>query len=155
MSYSLLILPEFLASASELPKDIRAKIIKCLNLLSTDIRHSGLQTRKIEGSAASVYECRVDRNIRLIYDLYNQSIRCWFVGAHDIALQYGEKKVIPTKGFFVDDICVATEGDSSFQIQQYLTTGRTTINFVSFEVDDISKHWENGSKKTKDAFNQY
>ena len=62
-----------------------------LNQLSKNYRHPGLQTKPIQGSKSRVYECRVDQSIRLIYDIFDSNIRCWYVGMHDVALKRGQR----------------------------------------------------------------
>jgi hypothetical protein len=58
-----------------------------------------------------MYECRVDRSTRLIYDVSDRSLRCWYVGEHDTALSFaaqaGERSVL------VDDIEIGRRSDVS------------------------------------------
>ncbi len=75
--HAVVILPKFLERAAFLPKDAKSKLVKIMWLLSEDFRHPSLQTSKIQGAHATVYECRVDSNIRLIYDMINGALRCW------------------------------------------------------------------------------
>ena len=95
----MLILPSFLQQAELLSKDVKSKLIKCLRLLSVDFRHPGLQTKKVQGSVGVLFECRVDQSIRLIYDLHENALRCWYVGEHDKSLRFASNNEIA-----VDDI---------------------------------------------------
>lgn len=88
---SIIALPEFLMSASSLTKEAKSKLVKTLNLLCADRGHPGLQTKPVKGSKGKIYECRVDRSIRLIYDVTESMIRCWYVGEHDVAIRHGMK----------------------------------------------------------------
>lgn len=97
--YSLLVSPDFLSEAAELSKDIKAKLIKCLGLLCKNFMHPSLQTKKMKGTVSAVFECRVDQSIRLIYDIHNNTIRCWHIGPHDSTLLLGEQFIIP-----IDDV---------------------------------------------------
>lgn len=85
----LMVLPEFLERAAALSKNGKVKLLKCMNLLSRDLGHPGLQCKKVKGAKLSIYECRVDNNIRLIYDMVGGVLRCWYVGKHDEAINFG------------------------------------------------------------------
>lgn len=101
--YTLMILPEFLELAGSLSKEAKLKLVKIMKLLSGNIRHPSLQTKRVKGSANIFYECRVDQGIRLIYDKTNSTLRCWYVGEHDSALRFAISG-IGGLGVHVDDI---------------------------------------------------
>ena len=86
---TVMVFPEFLSLAAELPKETKSKLFRVLRQLSIDHRHPGLQTKKIQGTKSDVFECRVDDTVRIIYDIAEAKLRCWFVGAHDAALRFG------------------------------------------------------------------
>lgn len=123
-SRALLVLPEFLESASSLSKETQSKLLRILKLLSSDVRHPGLQSKKLKGSKADLYECRVDRNVRLIYDAAPGSLRCWYVGAHDRALSFEPH---PVEGLPVDDIEIRERSAAVSIAQIYLTTGEVPV----------------------------
>ena len=100
---SLTIEPEFLHAASELPKNLKVTLMKVLRLLSEDVRHPSLQTKKVQSARGDMFECRVDQKIRLIYDNFQGTLRCWYVGEHDYTLAVAQKKY-GTGSVIVDDI---------------------------------------------------
>jgi mRNA-degrading endonuclease YafQ of YafQ-DinJ toxin-antitoxin module len=89
----------FLEQANDLPKEIKAKIFKCLQYLVKDTEHPSLQTKKIQGSNNGAYECRIDRNIRMIYMRDGEFLVCKYIGAHDSTIKMGAHMAIS-----VDDI---------------------------------------------------
>ncbi len=101
---SLLVLPEFMAKATNLPKAVKLALVKSLYLLSADVRHPSLQTKKISGARHDLYECRVDHSTRLIYDIKEDALRCWYVGEHDAALAFGQSMGRSGVGLIVEDI---------------------------------------------------
>jgi mRNA-degrading endonuclease YafQ of YafQ-DinJ toxin-antitoxin module len=131
-----MVFPEFLTLAADLPKETKSKLFKVLRQLSTDHRHPGLQTKKIQGTKADVFECRVDDSIRLIYDLAETSLRCWFVGAHDTALKFGVRMGSISRKDHLDDI-EATQIPSYVTIlTKYLQSGEVEGSFVQFHPSD-------------------
>src|SRR5262249_44796658 len=88
-SKTIMALPEFLAAAADLPKETKSKLFRVLRQLAVDYRHPGLQTKKIQGTKVDIFECRVDQSTRLIYDLSERKLRCWYVGSHDAAIRFG------------------------------------------------------------------
>lgn len=90
-NYNILMHLDFVDKLSSLPQDIKSKAIKVMKLLVSDFRHPGLQTKRVKSSVLGVYECRVDNDYRLIYDCERGSIRCWYIGHHDIALKFAER----------------------------------------------------------------
>lgn len=119
---SLVVSPSFLAAAADLSKDVKAALIKTLMLLAQDVRHPSLQCKKVQGSHAAVYECRVDQKVRLIYDTKEGKIRCWYVGAHDVALRFATKYTSKDE-IVVDDI----------EVQDIPQDIRPVIGFLSGE----------------------
>jgi Txe/YoeB family toxin of Txe-Axe toxin-antitoxin module len=94
--------------AAALPKDQKSTLFRILWLLSQDFRHPSLQCKKVKSAGSNVYECRVDQGTRLIYDVVNQSVRCWFVGEHDAALSFAAALTTGKRQVFVDDISVTS-----------------------------------------------
>lgn len=117
----ILIPPKFFEKTERLSKDVKAKLFRILHLLSTDFRHPSLQCKKVEGNNKSVFECRVDRDIRLIYDCIPGAIRCWYVGEHDIALKFAEN--LTPGGISVDDIEIEQIDDHVAILERYLLDG--------------------------------
>jgi hypothetical protein len=95
--------PDFLQAAAALPKETKVILLKVLRLLSDDFRHPSLQTKKVQSAKGSVFECRVDQGIRLIYDRFQGSLRCWYVGDHDTAITVANSKVF-VENVLTDDI---------------------------------------------------
>lgn len=134
----VLALPSFLESAANLPKEIRSHLIKTLRLLSHDVRHPGLQTKKIQGAKNSVFECRVDQGVRLIYDMPQGTLRCWYVGEHDVAIRYGTVVETHGKAVYSDDVELVQGGDASITlIGTYLDNGSVPSDFRSVAVPSI------------------
>ncbi len=120
---------DFLDAASALPKEIKSKLFKVLSYLASNVRHPSLQCKKIKGSKGSLYECRVDQQIRLIYDLSSQGIRCWYVGAHDMALKVGESM----DELIVEDVMLSDIDPLISQTITYLNTGNIATNYFSLK----------------------
>lgn len=133
---SLVVFPEFLSVAAELPKETKAKLFRVLRQLSANHRHPGLQTKKIQGSKADLFECRVDDSIRLIYDLAETNLRCWFVGAHDTALKFGVRMGNTGVKDHVDDIEVSDVAAYAKTVTHYLQAGTLDREFVVFQIND-------------------
>src|ERR1043166_4564224 len=123
----LLISPDFMKMAAAMSKDGRLALIKALSLLANDVRHPGLQTKKIKGAKNVVYECRVNQSIRLVYDARDGILRCWYVGPHDDALQFGQEShdLQP-----VDDIVVENAEQWQSALFEYLHHGSDGNNFA-------------------------
>lgn len=109
--YNLLVSPIFLDEATNLSKDIKSKLVKCLRLLCNNFMHPSLQTKKIKGAVSDTFECRVDQSIRLIYDIHDNTIRCWHIGQHDAALATGERLQI-----HIDDVDLSHSSSESNNI---------------------------------------
>lgn len=132
---ALIALPSFLESASTLQKEAKSKLVKSLFLLSTDSRHPGLHTKKIQGTKSCVFECRVDDDLRLVYDLAGGMLRCWYVGHHDTALRFGVG--LSPSGIEVDDIELGWEGELPGELVKYLNEGITPTTIVSRSVEEL------------------
>lgn len=127
---------KFLDQASLLNKDVKIKLLKCLQNLVIDTNYPGLQTKKVKGSKFNLFECRVDRNIRLIYDRDGDNLRCWFIGEHDDTLNKASSNCI-----FVDDIEIFVESQESHQKQsqnnhKYSKKGTVFIQYLLAEYED-------------------
>jgi len=120
-SPSVTMLPGFLERAHLLPKDIKAKLVKALWLLSENFRHPSLQCKPVQGACSHVYECRVDQKIRLIYDMSGQSLRCWYVGEHDEALRFATN--FRSEAVLVDDIQVDRVNETLLPLHEFLADG--------------------------------
>jgi len=129
---SLLVLPDFIANAESMPKDKRAKLFKILKLLSENIRHPSLQCKKIKGKKENVYECRVDKNIRLIYDITPGFLRCWYIGEHDLAIAYGRNHV--KTSIELDDFEIEEIDESLMSIYSYLNEAKSDFEFQEYHV---------------------
>ena len=132
----LIISTGFLDSAAALPKEVKSSLIKALNLLAQDVRHPSLQCKKVSGSRATVYECRVDQRVRLIYDLHGGRIRCWYVGVHDVALRFATK-YSQAQELIVDDIQVDDVPLELRSILEFLMDGRSSVTWDVITVDAL------------------
>jgi mRNA-degrading endonuclease YafQ of YafQ-DinJ toxin-antitoxin module len=125
---------DFLKCTTALPKDIKLKLLRILDLLSRDFRHPSLQCKKISGATANVYECRVDQQVRLVYDIAGSLLRCWYVGDHDIALRYGATMKSHHGGVSVDDTIVASFPASVGIILKYLADKSIDVPFTEMNM---------------------
>lgn len=98
-----MLLPRCLQDAMSLSKDAKAKFIKTLRLLVEDFRHPSLQCKRVQGARVDLFECRIDQELRLLYDVSEGSIRCWHLGHHDSALLSG-RTLRTDEQIMVDDI---------------------------------------------------
>ncbi len=117
----LLIAPRFLERAETLPADLRSRLVRILTLLSKDFHHPSLQSKKVKGSRAEIFECRVSKDIRLIFDRVPGAIRCWYVGEHDVALRFAEQTA--HDGIPVDDIEVERQDETFTDLERFLAVG--------------------------------
>ena len=77
----------FKKSALELSPEVGAKLRKQIGLLAADPRHPSLRVKKIKGTG-SVFEARVDRDIRLTFEFgVGREIILRVVGPHDPTLK--------------------------------------------------------------------
>ena len=129
---NLLLFPGFLEQAAVLPKDTKAKLFKCLHYLCNDPRHPSLHTKKVKGTSSNVFECRVDRCIRLIFDRVGSSLRCWYVGEHNSTL-----KLASGAGMSVDDIELIEESVSIEAINNYLETNIINDDFLELPLNKL------------------
>lgn len=106
--------------AADLSKEAKASLIKALYLLSQNVRHPSLQTKKVKGTRADLYECRVDQGTRLVYDVKDGALRCWYVGDHDAALCFAESSGRYGVGVAVDDIQVVERAEDLGQVWRFL-----------------------------------
>ena len=128
----LLLYPKFLEQASNLSKEKRDKLFKCLKFLCIDYLHPGLKTKKIKGGKNFVFECRVDRGIRLIYDLYEDYIRCWYVGEHDFTIKIGGGLEVS-----IDDVEFIKKTNPVFPIYLFIDIGEISQKFFEIELDRL------------------
>lgn len=132
-SRSIVVFPEFLSLAADLPKETKVKLFRILRQLSNDVRHPGLQTKKIQGTKAEVFECRVDNSIRMVYDLNDQNLRCWYVGPHDDAINYGSRL---GRAGQVDDISASDIPECVRSLTHFLQKGTVSRTFVGLELPE-------------------
>ena len=132
----------FLEAATALDKAIKSKLIKAMWLLSENFRHPSLQCKKIQGANADVFECRVDQDIRLIYDCVGARIRCWYVGSHDVAIRFGARlrlnqtlSTIPATR--VDDFKINTIPSGLTPLVEFLRAGSCGGTFQTTSIEDF------------------
>ena len=134
----LLMLPEFMVRAASLPKERKAALVKALYLLSQNVRHPSLQTKKIHGSRAELYECRVDQGTRLVYDTLGEALRFWYVGDHDTALGFGESHVRMGGGLVVEDIEMQEAPEEAGRMFRFLAFGAAPGEEAWLEASNIT-----------------
>jgi mRNA-degrading endonuclease YafQ of YafQ-DinJ toxin-antitoxin module len=132
----------FLEAAAALDKAIKSKLIKAMWLLSEDFRHPSLQSKKIQGARADVFECRVDQNVRLVYDRMGARIRCWYVGSHDVAIMFGLRlRVNETPGSIpptrVEDFQINAVPIELTTLVEYLRSGNSVEPFTGSSIEDF------------------
>lgn len=132
---NLLLFPGFLEQASLLPKDTKVKLFKCLNYLCNDPKHPSLHTKKVKGASSNVFECRVDRCVRLIFDRVDSSLRCWYVGEHDTTL-----KLASGTGISVDDIEIIEESFAVEAMYDFIETNIVNAEFITSQLTEIQNH---------------
>lgn len=136
--------PSFLDGASSLSKETKSKLLKCLSLLCNNYRHPSLQTKKIKGNSDNVYECRVDSNIRLIYDIQGLCIRCWHVGPHDHAIRQGEN--ISPPGFIYEEISFIRPPSSASHLGSDELLEMNHLEFVEISLEDLTRRFDEGTE---------
>ena len=96
----MFILPdEFANRARGLPKEIQAKLWKCIALLQSDFRHPSLRAERVESAPRDgIFECWVDKKrwIRLIYErTEGGELYLWTVGREPDALRRARTLPVP------------------------------------------------------------
>jgi mRNA-degrading endonuclease YafQ of YafQ-DinJ toxin-antitoxin module len=139
---SIVVSSEFLTAAAALEKDAKAKLFKILCLLAEDFRHPSLQCKRVQGSRADLFECRVDQSIRLIYNVARGRLRCVYIGHHDDALRFA----VMASPVSVDDIecvsepSVASEGViASPDMEEGILTELSHISRL-LEIEEFGNH---------------
>ena len=137
----------FLEAATTLDKAIKSKLIKAMWLLSENFRHPSLQCKKIQGARADVFECRVDQDVRLIYDCVGARIRCWYVGSHDVAIKFGARlhvneslSTIPATR--VEDFQIKVIPNELTILVEYLRSGNFSETFKESSIEDFQVRLE-------------
>lgn len=123
---------DFLQQADLLSKEGKAKLIKCLRLLAFNPQHPGLRTKKLKGARHPLFECRVDRRIRLVYDWDNAQLRCWWVGDHDKTLAKGASANIEVDDIFIDQEALVTDS-----LERWEDKDLSGVEFVSSTISVI------------------
>jgi mRNA-degrading endonuclease RelE of RelBE toxin-antitoxin system len=73
----------FLEAYRRLPQSIQRKVDYRINLLAQNIGHPGLRARKVTG-VTGIYEARVDRRYRLLYERLPGVLHFRSLGTHQI-----------------------------------------------------------------------
>ncbi len=137
IKHSILTAPKFLEGATCLEKETRAKLVRALWLLSEDFRHPSLQCKKVQGARASMFECRVDQEVRLIYDCVGGVIRCWYIGHHDDALRAAIRLTPVDTGVESDDIEVEAVECDNAELIEFCRTGTPSCDFRMVDLDNM------------------
>ncbi|MDD2717415.1 MAG: type II toxin-antitoxin system mRNA interferase toxin, RelE/StbE family [Candidatus Wallbacteria bacterium] len=69
-----------------LPDNIQKKAEKQIKVLSQNIKHPSLQTKKIKGTDG-IWEARVDDSYRMTFEIIEDSIYLRVIGSHDESLK--------------------------------------------------------------------
>ncbi|HXU37933.1 MAG TPA: hypothetical protein VN937_16335 [Blastocatellia bacterium] len=133
----LIVSPGFLMAATGLSKNVKSALIKTLFLLTLDFRHPSLQCKKVQGSQSALYECRVDQKVRLIYDISDGNIRCWYVGEHDVALRFATSHTVGDGEVVVEDVELVDVPAALRPTLEFLSLGVTTIEFDERDLQDF------------------
>ena len=139
VKHTLMMHPKFLQRAALLPKNAKSKLVRILWLLSENIAHPSLQCKKVKGARTNVYECRVDRSVRLIYDSYQGVLRCWYVGEHSSALGFAKSAKVQTMEIPVDDINLSYEMQETdlLSVTHFLASGKIDYCFQEMDLDEV------------------
>jgi mRNA-degrading endonuclease RelE of RelBE toxin-antitoxin system len=78
--------PTFKKAYQKLPEQIKAKIAKQLELMSSNFRHPSLHTKRIQGTDG-IWEVRVDYSYRMSFEFIDETIYLRVVGNHDDVLK--------------------------------------------------------------------
>jgi len=70
----------------KLPPAVQKKVAKQLSLLTENMYHPSLHTKKIKGTEG-IWEVRIDLHYRLTYEIVGDTIMLRVVGNHDDALK--------------------------------------------------------------------
>ena len=76
----------FKKSYRKLPKDIQKKVDRQIVILSKDLSHPSLHTKKIRGSGG-IWEARIDIYYRTTFEILDDTIFLRVVGNHDEVLK--------------------------------------------------------------------
>lgn len=76
----------FKNSYQDLPEHIKKKVDRQIKILSTNLRHPSLHTKKIRGKTG-IWEARIDIFYRLTFEIINDTIFLRVVGNHDEVLK--------------------------------------------------------------------
>ncbi len=76
----------FVKCYRELPVDIQKKTDKQIKLLSENIRHPSLHTKKIKGSS-DIWEVRIDIHYRMTFEIIEDTVFLRVIGNHDEVLK--------------------------------------------------------------------
>ena len=69
----------------ELPKKIQEKADKQIKLLTKNIKHPSLHTKKVKG-CSGIWEARVDIHYRMTFEIIGDTIFLRVIGNHDMVL---------------------------------------------------------------------
>jgi mRNA-degrading endonuclease RelE of RelBE toxin-antitoxin system len=63
-----------------------ARVAKAIRMLAEDVRHPGLQVKKVQGTA-SIWEARASHSLRLTFEIHDDLIILRITGFHDKVLK--------------------------------------------------------------------
>ena len=76
---------KFKRSYKKLPVSIQKKFSKQIKFLIRDFHHPSIRTKKLTG-AEDIWEARVDRKYRFLFQITNNILRLLLIGPHDEGL---------------------------------------------------------------------
>ena len=74
----------FEASFKKLPPALQARALKQLDLLLTNPFHPSLHTKKIKGMRDKIFEARITKSHRLIFQIQEEQYVLLDIGKHEI-----------------------------------------------------------------------
>jgi len=83
--YQLFYTKKFIKTYRKLSPPIRKKVDKQISLLTKNLRHPSIRTKKLQGYD-DVWEGRVDRSYRFVFSIETNTIILLRVGPHDEGL---------------------------------------------------------------------
>ena len=81
--YKIYATDKFLTANHKLTADEKKQVIKTVAILQRDPRHPGLQSKKIKGRTG-LLECRVNKDLRILWQYRDDIIVLLAVGRHKI-----------------------------------------------------------------------
>jgi mRNA-degrading endonuclease YafQ of YafQ-DinJ toxin-antitoxin module len=81
--YKIYATDKFINANQKLTADEKKQVIKTVAILQRDPRHPGLQSKKIKGQTG-LLECRVNKDLRILWQYRDDIIVLLAVGRHKI-----------------------------------------------------------------------